>query len=543
MTVLRNTLTRRRFLAVAGLAAGAGTVAACQQNGSGDRPPEREFHQAIVVGSGYGGGVSALRLGEAGVDTLIVERGRLWDTPDEDGKRFSKMLPADTRAGWFREVPPSLVPSFRGVSVNAVAAQNPGSQPIQAGICDKVSYGAHDVFRGIAVGGGSMVNAAIAAVPTPEQVRAAFPDIDPGEFLGTYLERAKATLKISYRDPAWFEQTPYFQYARVGRQYAQAAGYGVDYNGSAYSFDYMMAEAAGEVPLSALDWECQYGNNHGRFGSVDQTYIAAALATGNVTLQPLTEVTGVRREPSGEYVVSTREIDRWGAELGRREIGCEQLYLAAGVLGTMELLLRARENGDLGDLYDEVGAGYGNNGDIMVAHNTAEGDPVGTQQSLLGMINLDGRGDPDNPVYASMFSLPLPIETNALGYYAMVRTGDRAVIGYDRQSDSISIDWPQSHTDHLIERARLVFDRVVAANGVDYRDDLFEGKAFAPNTVHPLGGCVRGVATDAFGRVNGYENLYVNDASLIPGYIGCNPYMSITALAERNIEAVIAGRR
>jgi len=142
-----------------------------------------------------------------------------------------------------------------------------------------------------------------------------------------------------------------------------------------------------------------------------------------------------------------------------------------------------------------------------------------------------------------MFSLPLPLETNALGYYAMVRTGDRATISYDRQSDSIGIDWPQSHTDHLIERARLVFDRVTQANGVDYRDDLFEGKAFAPNTVHPLGGCVRGAATDLFGRVNGHEKLYVNDASLVPGYIGCNPFMSITALAERNIEAILAGRR
>lgn len=116
-------LTRRRFLgAAAGAAAGAFGVAAC----SSGRPESRAFHQAIVVGSGYGGGVSALRLGEAGVDTLILERGRLWDTPDEDGTRFTKMLPADTRAGWFRDVPPSLVPSFRGISVDAVAAQNPG---------------------------------------------------------------------------------------------------------------------------------------------------------------------------------------------------------------------------------------------------------------------------------------------------------------------------------------------------------------------------------------------------------------------------------
>ena len=69
----------------------------------------------------------------------------------------------------------------------------------------------------------------------------------------------------------------------------------------------MRREEAGEVPRSALEFEQQYGNNHGRFGSVDQTYIAAALATGKVTLKPLTEVTDIRREHSGEYVAGCGE--------------------------------------------------------------------------------------------------------------------------------------------------------------------------------------------------------------------------------------------
>ncbi|OBG39493.1 cholesterol oxidase [Mycobacterium alsense] len=537
-------LSRRRFLgAAAGVVAGglgAGIELGTRRAAASAMRPH---YRAIVVGSGYGGGVSALRLGQAGVETLILERGRWWNAPDEDGKRFSRMVPADNRAGWFTSVPPSLVPSYRGVSIAEVAKHSPSPQPVQAGICEKVVHGAHTVFRGAAVGGGSMVNAAIAAIPTPDQVRATFPDIDPDDFLGTYIERAKTMLRISYRDMDWFERTPWFQYARVGRQYADAAGYGVDYNGSAYSFDYMQREEAELVPRSALNFEQQYGNNYGRVGSVDQTYIAAALATGKVSLKPLTRVTGIRRERSGEYVVSTHEIDRFGKKVADAEIGCDQLYLSAGVLGTNELLLRARETGGLPHLNDEVGRGYGNNGDIMVSHMLAPSDPAGTQQSLMGIINLDGRDDPDNPVYASMFSLPLPVETFALGYYAMVRTGDRAEIVYDRANDSIVIDWPEGHTDNLRERAQLVFDRVTQANDVDYRDDLFEGKAFAPNTVHPLGGVVRGRATDGYGRVKGYDNLFVNDASLLPGYLGCNPFMSITALAERNIEGILQGRR
>lgn len=506
-----------------------------------DRSPARDHYPAIVVGSGYGGGVSALRLAEAGIETLILEKGRLWDTADHDGKRFSRMLPPDNRAGWFTPVAPSLVPSYQGISIADVAKHAPSSQPVQAGICDRVAHGAHHVFRGIGVGGGSMINAAIAAIPTTNQIQETFPDIDPAEF-GTFIERATTMLRINHRDMGWFERTPWFQYARVGRQYAAAAGYGVDYNGSAYSFEYMKQEEAGQVPRSAFDFEQQYGNNHGRFGSVDQTYIAAALKTGNISLRPLTEVTAIRREPSGEYVVSTREIDRWGTEVRRGEFGCEQLFLTAGVLGTNHLLLRARDTGALPDLSSEVGSGYGNNGDVMVAHRLRDTDFAGTQQSLMGFINLDGRGDPENPVYASVFSIPLPVETHTLGYYVMVKTGDRAEITYDESADSITIGWPREFTDNVVARARRVFDKINLVNGVDYRDDIFEGQVFAPNTVHPLGGCVRGIVTDAYGRVNGYEKLYVNDASLIPGYVGCNPFMTITALAERNIEAILEGR-
>jgi cholesterol oxidase len=538
------TISRRRFLgAAAGVAASAVGAGVLTELASRNPRPDRPFYPAIVVGSGYGGGVSALRLGQAGVETLILEKGRLWDAADSDGKRFTRMLPADTRAGWFSDVPPSLVSSFQGISVDQVAKNAPSAQPVQAGICDKSVHGAHNVFRGIAVGGGSMVNAAIAAIPTPAQIQESFPDIGVSQFMKIYIERAKATLRINYRDMDWFEQTPYYQYARVGRKYAAAAGYPVDYNGSAYSFDYMKQEEAGTVPRSALDFEQQYGNNYGRFGSVDQTYVAAALATGVVHLQPLTEVTAIRREPSGEFVVSTRQIDRWGKELNRKELGCGQLCLSAGVLGTTEILLRARETGALPDLSPEIGRGYGNNGDVMVAHQLDDADPAGTQQSLMGMINLDGRNDPDNPVYASMFSIPLPVETHALGYYVMVKTGDRADITYDSASDSARIQWPEGDTEHLRARGRTVFDRVVQANGVDYRDDIFSGEVFAPNTVHPLGGCVRGRATDGYGRVHGYDKLYVNDASQLPGYVGCNPFMTVTAVAERNIEGILQGRR
>lgn len=120
------TVSRRFLSASAGIAAGAALGAGFLEFQR--RPPaksSRSHYPAIVVGSGYGGGVSALRLGQAGTQTLILEKGRHWNRPDEDGRRFTRMLPADNRAGWFTDVPPSLVPSYMGISVDPGGPEQP----------------------------------------------------------------------------------------------------------------------------------------------------------------------------------------------------------------------------------------------------------------------------------------------------------------------------------------------------------------------------------------------------------------------------------
>jgi GMC oxidoreductase len=52
--------------------------------------------------------------------------------------------------------------------------------------------------------------------------------------------------------------------------------------------------------------------------------------------------------------------------------------------------------------------------------------------------------------------------------------------------------------------------------------------------------CRRAWSTDSYGRINGYGNLYVTDGALIPGSTGVNPFVTITALAERNLEHILA---
>jgi cholesterol oxidase len=67
-------------------------------------------------------------------------------------------------------------------------------------------------------------------------------------------------------------------------------------------------------------------------------------------------------------------------------------------------------------------------------------------------------------------------------------------------------------------------------------------------TTHPLGGCpmaddpADGVV-DEYGKVHGYEGLYVLDASIVPTALGVNPAKTIAALAERGVEHLIANGR
>jgi cholesterol oxidase len=64
--------------------------------------PVPSFSPAIVIGTGYGAAVTALRPGEAGVRTLMLEMGQLWNTPGTDGNIFCSMLAPDERSMWFK---------------------------------------------------------------------------------------------------------------------------------------------------------------------------------------------------------------------------------------------------------------------------------------------------------------------------------------------------------------------------------------------------------------------------------------------------------
>ncbi|MFF0228320.1 GMC oxidoreductase [Streptomyces sp. NPDC004629] len=532
-------LTRRRLLGLAALqtatAAGLTTItAATARAGAAEPAAAREWAPAVVVGSGYGAAVAALRLGQAGIRTLVLEMGQLWKNSVDGKSTFCSMTAPDRRAMWFRHRTEAPLSTILWLDV-----VNRDIDPY-AGVLDRVTFPGMSVYVGRGVGGGSLVNGGMAVAPVRAYFEEVLPGVDADEMYRTYYPRAKAMLGVNSISRNWFERSEYYRYARVSRAHAHNAGLKTAFLPNVYDFTYMAREEAGRVPKSALAAEVIYGNNHGK-RSLDHSYLAAALGTHNVTIETLHHVKSVRQEPDGTYVLSVAQTDTSGTLVATREIGCRHLFLGAGSLGSTELLLRARDTGALPNLTDTVGKGWGPNGNIMTARANHLWDPTGPRQSAIPALAIDDWRNPNHPVLAEIAPVPAGIETWISLYLAITKNSERGTFFYDRATDTMGLDWTRDQNQPSVASAKSLFDRINKVNGTAYRHDLFtDTRAFADDfCYHPLGGCVLGKATDSYGRVRGYRNLYVTDGALIPGSLGVNPFVTITALAERNLDRIL----
>lgn len=536
---MTSELTRRHFLGLGALqtaaALGLTRIALSATPAAAAEPATATFSPAIVIGSGYGGAVAALRLGEHGVATTVLEMGRLWDTPAADGKIFCNTSAPDQRSMWFRTRTEAPLATFLWLDV---VNKNISAYP---GVLDRVHYGDMSVYVGRGVGGGSLVNGGMAVTPSRAYFEEVLPQVDSGEMYGTYFPLANRMLGVNTVDPSWFESTPWYQFARVSRDQAHNTGLKTTFVPNVYDFSYMKAEAAGTATKSALAQEVIYGNNHGK-RSVDKTYLAAALGTGKVTIETLSRVRALRRSPDGTYVLTVERTDLTGAVVETREVGCRYLFLAAGSLGSTEILVRARETGTLPQLGTKVGTAWGGNGNIMLGRANYMWNPTGANQSTIPVMGIDDWANAANPVFAEIAPLPIGFETWISLYLAITKNPERGTFSYDAASDSARLNWTLSQNQPSVQSAKTLFDRINQKNATIYRYDLFGGnKVFADDfCYHPLGGLPLGGATDPYGRVSGYDHLYVTDGSLIPGSIGVNPFVTITALAERTMARVLA---
>jgi len=537
--LMQRQLSRRQILGMVALqtAAAAGltrigltSAQAAEEAAAVDNAP------AIVIGSGYGGAVAALRLGQAGIRTLVLEMGRLWDTAGSDGKIFCNTANPDQRSMWFRTRTEAPLATFLWLDV---VNKNISPYP---GVLDRVHFDNMSVYVGRGVGGGSLVNGSMAVTPLKSYFAEQFPTVDADEMYSTYFPRANSMLGVNTVDPTWFESTEWYRFTRVSRKHAQKTGLRTTFVPSVYDFDHMQREAAGTATKSALGQEVIYGNNYGK-KSLDKTYLAAALGTGNVTINTMEKVRSITRASNGSWLLTADRIDNTGAVVETKRYSCTYLFLGGGSLGTSELLVRARDTGALPALNSSVGAGWGPNGNTMVGRANYLWDTTGANQSTMPVMGIDDWANTDNPVFAEIAPLPTGLETWVSLYLAITKNPERASFTYDPSTGGVKLGWTAAQSAVSVAMAKKLFDRINAANSTIYRYDLFgsPSKVFADDfCYHPLGGCVLGKATDNYGRVKGYSKLYVTDGSLVPGNIGVNPFVTITALAERTMTRVLA---
>ncbi|MEU8618947.1 GMC oxidoreductase [Streptomyces sp. NPDC048623] len=535
-------LTRRRFVTGTGSLLGGLALAGHTTSVSAATPAEVTAALApipsgarvpvLVIGSGYGGSVAALRLAQAGVDVHLIEMGLAWDTPGSDGKIFANTTRPDYRSFWLRTRTKQPLSQFLGYPLDK-------DVPRYTGILDAEDFAGITVYQGRGLGGGSLVNGGMAVTPRREVFPALLPTVDPAEMYATYYPRANAGLGVTDVDQTWWESADCYQYARVGRKHAQRSGFPFVFVPNVYDWDYMKQEAAGAVPKSALDGEVIYGNNHGK-KSLQKTYLARAAATGRVAVSPLHKVTTVTPASDGGYTVTIERIDTTGTTVETKTVTADRVFFAAGSVGTSKLLTRLRATGALPALNDRVGKNWGDNGNVMCGRANHMWDPTGKLQSAMptaGIDNWDAGG-----AFAEVAPLPTGIETYASFYLSITRTPHRAEFSWNAAAGRVDLSWDRAWKQTSIDAARTIFDKINAKEGTIYRTDLFGAyKIWGDHlTYHPLGGAVLGEATDNYGRLHGYDGLYVIDGALIPGSTSVNPFVTITALAERNIEKIIA---
>lgn len=531
-------LTRGQLLRRGTLGAGAGVLASSTRAWARpDVASRTELAPALVIGSGFGGAVAALRLGQAGIDTVVLERGRRWPIRN-DGNTFATFEQPDGRAYWLRDR-----------TGEAILGLPQLEKPIDryVGVLQVVEGDGIFVGAGAGVGGGSLVFNAIVVKPRRALFERVFPRrIDFDEMDDVYYPRVRRILR-SAPIPDDLLATEYYRSSRVSLQQARAAGFPTRPVELAVDWDVVREEIAGRRVPSAIAGQSFYGLNSGAKRSLDRSYLAMAEATRHVEILPLHSVVAIERGGGGSYVVTVVRLrDDGSADGPARRIACRHLFLSAGSIGTTALLVRARATGALPALNEHVGLHWAANGDIPVTRGALPFTNAGTG-GPAGHFILEDLDNPLGPTSLVELVLPPHIRDALEAVGAPRSFANYASLGippavgsfsYDAATNAVSLTWPPP-TDPRLASFIGAAQRTLSA--LDERNGSLTLSFNPLVSAHPLGGAVLGKACDYAGRVRNHRGLYVVDGALIEGSTGlANPSFTIAALAERCLDRILA---
>lgn len=489
-------------------------------------PRPRAYTRNLVIGTGFGGAVTALRLAQAGEEVTMLERGFQWPKSDTRDIFSNDTLP-DGRAFWFKR------------SVKMLSGLQAYMPPF-GGVMDATEYNNMTVWRGACVGGGSVIFTGVMIQPEQRYFDNIFKNtVSYGDMNTVYYPRVRRMLNLSAMPEDVYQSNP-FGHSRAWDTHVRQAGYTPTRVDSIFNWEVIRAELAGRSKKSATVGLSNHGNSNGAKFDLNQNYLKQAQATGKVSIHSGLEVLAIGWE-GGRYVVDVMVRKVTGEQIDRYTLSCDRLFLAAGSVGTSELLVKAQAQGTLRNLNEHIGQGWGTNGDALVVRSFSS--PLGLTQGSACASKIHDT-QTGMPVTLENWYIPgVPTDIGLIGSLGMAYDEThRGRFQYNASTGRAELQWAANGNDDAFAAMKIINNRIAKASGTQPGLWPIAGDVTGKNwTAHPLGGAVIGLATDNYGRVKGHPGLYVMDGAGIPGSTGAvNPSLTIAALAERNIEYIIA---
>ncbi len=517
----------------------------------------------IVVGSGFGGSVSALRLAEKGYSVAVLECGRRFR--DEDFPKSTWDLrryfwaPKLGLRGIFRLSP------FKDVSV----------------------------VSGCGVGGGSLGYANTLYVPPSDF----FKDPQWGDLadweadLAPHYAEAQRMLGVVVHDkddPADQLLREYGEQLGVGETYQKTpVGVYLDNPGKTVPDPFFGGEGPDRTGCLQCG-RCMVGCPHGAKNTLVKNYLWLAERRG-AEVTPDRTVTEIRplgaADGSDGYTVRSEQS---GLRSGRgvRTMTARGVIVAAGPLGTNKLLQRCRLGGALPKISARLGELVRTNSESILAVTVPEDYP----EDLTKRVAITSSIYPDPHTHIETVTYGKDGNSMSMLYTLMVGDGTRATrplrllaqivrhpgrfvrVLFPRNWSSRTIivlvmqtldnaialrptlkrsgevrlqteQDPEKPMPTFIPAANAAAEWLAKRTGGIAQSSTTEALMNIPTTAHILGGAVIGHGpedgvVDAGQRVFGYENLLVCDGAAVPANVGVNPSLTITALAEHAMSKI-----
>ena len=505
----------------------------------------------IIVGSGFGGSVSAMRLAEKGYKVLVVEKGKRWKANDFPKSNWNLKkylwLPAMRWFGFLR------LSFFKEVFI----------------------------LSGIGVGGGSLVYANTHMMP---------PDAFYNNPIWSSIKNWKTVLAPFYETARFMLGSAKYEKEnaedRVLKEVAEDMGRGSTYNRVDYVGVYLGDPQKstdpyfnGHGPLRKGCIECagcMVGCRHDAKNTLDKNYLWFAEKYFGATVISETETTRIEVAVDGSYKIHTASSTSFGRKKSKIYTS-NGIVISGGVLGTLDLLLKQKRiYKTLPNLSDKLGENILTNSEMLSG-------VVAADRKLNYGLAISTVFNPDEHTHIELCKFP--DKSGAMIRLAAMAAGNgtpfvrtlkmignvvtkpwdfiRSLFQRDVAKNSIIFLIMQSLPNAMrmkIKRGlfgynlsfnnntgtkvpsyipigqEVLYRYASKVNGVP--QNAFTEVLFGlASTAHILGGCPMGKTTEE-GVVNenfevhGYKNFYILDGSIVPCNLGVNPSLTITALSE-----------